>query len=331
MKTRQALFALLALGLVWTGACRRTEEPPQETSFPVGVTRDLLSPDLSNCRYPASGWSYEDGVLTWLDGQGDVWTQNQYEDFTLELEWKIAAGTNSGIIFRCADPNDWMHTGLEVQIHEGGDGTKHGQVAGLYDLVSPNFYRNARLVISQDGDTHSLAPVPMLQQDLADDATITVKKVYTNLKFAERNGKQVPYNASGSAAANPAVQCDWITPTETTEVLVYPDGTRDGFSPPHVQLTYETGHWLPDVDVRKPVGEWNHVRLTAQGPHIEVELNGTQVVDINLDDYTEAGRNPQQTLNKYPVAGRQLPRRGYIALQDHGKPVWFRNLKITPL
>jgi hypothetical protein len=331
MKTRQRLMILLALGVVWTGACRRSAEPPQETSFPPGVPRDLLNPDLSNCRYPASGWSYENGLLSWRDGQGDVWTKDQYGDFTLELEWKIAAGTNSGVIFRCADPNDWMHTGLEVQIHEGGDGTKHGQVAGLYDLVSPNFYQNARVEVSRDGDTQSFPPVPMLKHDLGDGLSVSVKKVFTNLKLMERNGRQLPYNASGSDATNPAVLCDWTTATETTPVLVYPDGTRDGFSPPGYTLTYRTGHWLPDLDVRKPVGEWNHLRLTAKGPHIQVELNGAKVVDIDLDAYTEAGRNPQQTLNKYPVAGKDLPRRGYIALQDHGKPVWFRNIKITPL
>jgi hypothetical protein len=321
---------LLALAAVWTGACRRSADAPQETSFPVGVTRDLLAPDLSNCRYPATGWSYENGLLSWLDSQGDVWTKDTFGDFILELEWKIAPGTNSGIIFRCADPNDWMHTGLEVQIHEAGDGTKHGQVAGIYDLASPNFYRYGRIAVTRSGETQTFPPVPMLKHDLGDAVSVLVKKVYTNLKFAERNGKRLPYNASGAEAANPAVLCDWITPEQTTEILIYPDGTRDGSSPPDVQIVYETGRWLPDLDVRKPAGEWNHLRLTALGSRIQVELNGAQVVDIDLDNYTEAGRNPQRTLNKYPVAGRDLPRRGYIALQDHGKPVWFRNIKITP-
>ena len=35
--------------------------------------------------------------------------------------------------------------------------------------------------------------------------------------------------------------------------------------------------------------------------------------------------------NKYPTALKDMPRKGYIGLQDHGLPVWFRNVKLTPL
>lgn len=324
-------FTILMVLLICCPSCRKNTTPPQEAEAPVGETRDLLAADLSNCNYSPEGWDYRDGVLTWKASHGDVWTKAQYDDFILELEWKIGPETNSGIIFRCADPNDWMHTGLEVQIHPDGDGSKHGQVGAIYDLVSPTYYQNAELLVKGEDQQWSIPPVPGLKRSLTNDVSLSVKKVFTNLKMIERNGKQMAYNASAKGESNPAVSCNLVTPTETQPLFVYPDGTRDQNPLGALSLHYRLGQWLPEKDVRRPVGEWNQMRLTAQGPKIQVELNGTQIVDINLDDYTEAGRNPSGRYNKYPVPAKELARRGYISLQDHGKPVWFRNVKITRL
>ena len=83
--------------------------------------------------------------------------------------------------------------------------------------------------------------------------------------------------------------------------------------------------------VRAP-GEWNHCTIRAEGPHIVVVLNNVKVVDMDLNRWTEAGRNPDGTRNKFSdVAYRDLPREGYLGFQDHGLPVWFRNIKIKTL
>jgi hypothetical protein len=52
---------------------------------------------------------------------------------------------------------------------------------------------------------------------------------------------------------------------------------------------------------------------------------------MNLDQWTEAGKNPDGTPNKFKIAYKDMPRRGRIGLQDHGKPVWYRNIRIKPL
>src|SRR5262249_7532140 len=41
----------------------------------------------------------------------------------------------------------------------------------------------------------------------------------------------------------------------------------------------------PSKNVTKPAGESNQYVITAKGPKITVELNGTKIVDANLDDY----------------------------------------------
>ena len=50
-----------------------------------------------------AGWKIEDGVLfasgDGSDASGYILTRKQYENFELELEWKIAEGGNSGILY----------------------------------------------------------------------------------------------------------------------------------------------------------------------------------------------------------------------------------------
>jgi len=82
--------------------------------------------------------------------------------------------------------------------------------------------------------------------------------------------------------------------------------------------------------VRKP-GEWNHARVTCRGSRIGVVLNGEAVVDMDLDRWTEPQKNPDGSKNKFPRAMKDFARVGYIGLQDHGRPVWYRNLRVKRL
>lgn len=65
-----------------------------------------------------NGWSIEDGTLT-TDGKGgDLVTKEQFDNYILELDWKISKGGNSGIIYRSLEDGyklPW-HTGPEYQI-----------------------------------------------------------------------------------------------------------------------------------------------------------------------------------------------------------------------
>lgn len=87
----------------------------------------------------------------------------------------------------------------------------------------------------------------------------------------------------------------------------------------------------PTVNAVKAPGQWNRMTITASGPNVSVILNGTSVLAINLDDWKEAGKNPDGTKNKFNVAYKDLPREGWIGFQDHGFPIWYRNIKIKEL
>ena len=76
---------------------------------------DLFSPDLSNATFPKGVWTVDDGVLT-ASKDECIWTKKIYDNFILDLEFKTADGTNSGVIVYCSNPDDWIPNSVEIQI-----------------------------------------------------------------------------------------------------------------------------------------------------------------------------------------------------------------------
>jgi hypothetical protein len=64
---------------------------------------------------------------------------------------------------------------------------------------------------------------------------------------------------------------------------------------------------------------------------IVVELNGKIVNNVDLDKFTEPNLRPDKTAHKFDVAYKNHPKHGYIGLQDHGSPCWFKNIKLREL
>ena len=180
--------------------------------------------DLTGWIAKPGSWVIEDGVLI-RKGGGDIWTEQPFGDFVLDLEFKLDPETNSGVFLRTGDIQDCVQTGIEMQVLDS------------FGKEPP--------------DTHDCGAI-----------------------------------------------YDCLAPSKNT--------------------------------VKKP-GEWNHAVITCQGSKIHVKLNGEPILDMNLDQWTAAGKNPDGTPNKFKIAYKDMPRRGRIGLQDHGKPVWYRNIRIKPL
>tara|TARA_Y100001934_G_scaffold257497_1_gene326698 strand:- start:7919 stop:8605 length:687 start_codon:yes stop_codon:yes gene_type:complete len=87
----------------------------------------------------------------------------------------------------------------------------------------------------------------------------------------------------------------------------------------------------PSSDPSKPAGQWNDFKLTCNGSNIRIAINGVEVINVDVDDWDTAGKNPDGTANKFKTALKDLPRNGYIGMQNHGQYVWFKNVKIKPL
>ena len=71
-------------------------------------------------------------------GAGDIVTERQFEHFELQLEYKIAEGGNSGLMFHVAEEADhpWQ-TGPEVQIQDNVAGRDPQKSGWLYQLYKP--------------------------------------------------------------------------------------------------------------------------------------------------------------------------------------------------
>ena len=105
-------------------------------------------------KVPVEGWMIEDGAIKHLAGQGeqsqqggDIITVGQYDNFELQIEWRISPGANSGIKYLVAEEmvkSGYSGIGFEMQVldddrHPDAKMGKGGnRTAGaLYDLIAP--------------------------------------------------------------------------------------------------------------------------------------------------------------------------------------------------
>ena len=75
----------------------------------------------------------------------------------------------------------------------------------------------------------------------------------------------------------------------------------------------------------KPAGEWQKYQILCDGPHVRVTLNGTVVVDANLNDYADGKTTDGKS---HPGTKRT---EGLIGLQNHDTRIEYRNLRIRQL
>ena len=148
--------------------------------------------------FPAKCWQLEKGSIKTVAGcdksdQVDIVTREKYRNFELELEWRVAPGANSGIIYLISEDQDqtWK-TGPEMQVlddEKHPDGKKSSTSAGsLFDLIAPGSktlkpvgeYNKARLVINNGHVEHWLNGGKILEYDLGSAA---FKELIAKSKF----------------------------------------------------------------------------------------------------------------------------------------------------
>jgi hypothetical protein len=126
-----------------------------------------------------AGWEVVDGALTRTGRAIDIVTIDQFDSFDLALEWKIAQGGNSGIMFRVSEEGGaTYHTGPELQVldnHGHRDGkaplTSAGSCYGLYaptrDMTKPvGSWNQTRLIVKGNHVEHWLNGVRIVEYEL---------------------------------------------------------------------------------------------------------------------------------------------------------------------
>jgi hypothetical protein len=203
----------------------------------------LFAEDLSNALLTENMWQYKGEILLPTPERvtkplppkkgkkkpkhpSNLWSVDLYENFIIDLEFKCATNTNSGVIIRCSDIPDWVQNALEVQVLQPGAKAKtsKNEIGAVYDCKA----------------------------------------------------------------------------TDKKPVL-------------------------------SPLGEWNHYTVIAKDNWIHVVLNGELINSMDLDLWTEVGKNPDGSKNKYKAAVKDRARKGHVGLQSHGQPIWYRNVRIKTL
>ncbi len=223
---------LIILFVIATSCIGLAQAPPKKHPDTKGAGwENLFKPDISDASFPAGVWTVEQGVLTASEDQ-PIWSAKEYSDFVLDLEFKTAPGTNSGVFVYATDKKNFIPNSVEIQI--------------------------------------------------ADD-------------YAEQ----------------------WAN------------------SPKSWQCGAIFGRKPATKSNVKKAGEWNRFTITCQDNMIYILLNGEQVNQINMKEWTSATTNPDGTeipkwLNK-PLAS--MPTRGYVGFQGKhaGAPIYFRNVKVKEL
>jgi len=135
---------------------------------------------------------------------GDMMTVDQYGDFELQLEWKIAPGGNSGIFFWVSeDKNYSWETGPEIQIldnklhKDGGDmstsaGANYALHAPAQDVTRPaGEYNQVRLFVKGTHIEHWLNGVKIVEYEIgsADWEARVAKSKFGTMPGYGRNRK----------------------------------------------------------------------------------------------------------------------------------------------
>lgn len=78
-----------------------------------------------------------------------------------------------------------------------------------------------------------------------------------------------------------------------------------------------------------PAGQWNSSRILYTAKKVQHWLNGELLLEFEPYSKEWFLKRNSGKWDDYPDYGKF--RKGYIALQDHDSPIWFRNIKIRKL
>jgi hypothetical protein len=172
-------FGLMSLAVCGAAAAKSPNQPVQlfDGKSLTGWTAAGGQPATSN-------WSVEDGMLALKGVGGSLFTAEEYGDFDLSFQWKIAPRGNSGVKYRVNFYQKGVHgrpgwLGCEYQIFDDADSkpTKYSTGA-IYDLSAPaterllrpaGEFNDSRIVVVGTKIEHWLNGVMIVSADMGGD------------------------------------------------------------------------------------------------------------------------------------------------------------------
>src|SRR5579875_1957848 len=353
MRTRFWLFTLLALVLIGMGVTANPSSCHAEARFvPL-----FDGKDLNGWVYvgQAPGYEVKDGIIVCPAGcSGNLFTEKEYSDFVLDVDFRLSANANNGIGIRAPLQGDAAYMGMEIQIlDDSGSMYQHLQpwqyCGSIYNVVPAKkgslkpvgewnheeitaIGRHIKVVINGKdlkgwrgwaGDPPTRAKMTEAEWDAAvkratAEAFKHWKVVDGVITYDGKNNNLCTVRDYG----NFELLVDWKIPPHG-DSGIYLRGS------PQVQIwdnpigsgglyNNQKNPSNPMVFADNPIEEWNRFRILMIGDKVTVYLNNKLVVwNVTLENYWERDKPI------YPI--------GPIELQHHWTPLWFKNIYIREL
>jgi hypothetical protein len=180
LSTRFPFLIALCFVALLLGAVRAEDTDPESIPLFDGQT---LSGWTDQGGDPVSeGWTVENGLLVREGRGGAIYAEQEYENFILEFEWRIAKGGNSGVKYRVQFYEDglwnkpgWL--GYEYQIYGDKNPQPSKSSAGaLYALYAPcderilrapDEFNQSRIVVNGTHIEHWLNEMKIVDADIS--------------------------------------------------------------------------------------------------------------------------------------------------------------------
>ncbi len=133
------------------------------------------------------GWAAVDGALVRVKGGGDVVTVDQFDNFELVFEWKVAEGANSGVFYRVNEDYGVIQSPeyqvLHNQKHQDGRNPKTSAASNYAlhapkkDLTKPpGQWNQGKIVANGNHIEHWLNGEKVVEYELASDEWTSLVK-----------------------------------------------------------------------------------------------------------------------------------------------------------
>jgi hypothetical protein len=175
--------------------------------------------------FPA-GWTIVDGVLTKTGSAADIITKDQFGNFELALDWKLAPGGNAGVFYRGTEEYDHIYWS-----------------APEYQLLDDAGHPDGQSRLTSAGADYALYPSP---------AGVVKPGGQWNSTLLVVNGNHVQHWMNGQKLLEYELASpDWEAKVKASKFVAYPHYGRAPSGYIGIQGDHDGQLWLRNIRIRE--------------------------------------------------------------------------------
>ncbi|MEA2765321.1 MAG: hypothetical protein QOK07_1725 [Gemmatimonadaceae bacterium] len=173
-----------------------------------------------------TGWTIADGVLTKSTSANDLVTKDQFGNFELAFDWKLAPGGNAGVFYRGTEEYDHIYWS-----------------APEYQLLDDAGHADGRSRLTSAGADYAVYPSP---------AGVVKPAGEWNSTLIVANGNRVQHWLNGQKLLEYEVGSpDWEAKVKASKFVAYPHYGRAPTGYIGIQGDHDGQLWLRNIRIRE--------------------------------------------------------------------------------